>query len=130
MEFLIILSWVILGGLSAYFAQQRGRSPQAWFFIGLVFGIFGLIMLFILSPLTKENDAITVLPQPLEGEVLPVTNPEDNKDWFYVDQNYNQQGPVSYGTLLSLLDSQILTNESLVWSEGMSDWKEIRELDK
>lgn len=30
-------------------ASARGRSPAAWFFIGLIFGIFGLIAVLVME---------------------------------------------------------------------------------
>lgn len=34
---------------AAFFAQDRGRDPLNWYFIGLFLGIFGIVALFFLS---------------------------------------------------------------------------------
>lgn len=49
MEFLIIYS-LLFGGVTALAASARGRSGGAWFLIGLLFGIFGLIAVLVMKP--------------------------------------------------------------------------------
>ena len=39
----IIAQAVTCGGLCAYLANQKGHSTKAWFFVGLFFGVLGLI---------------------------------------------------------------------------------------
>ena len=39
----VIAQAVIAGGLCAYLAEQKGYSTGAWFFVGLLFGVLGLI---------------------------------------------------------------------------------------
>ncbi len=45
---------VIFGGLTAYLADQKGYGYAAWFFIGLFFGVCGLI---VCAGLPLEYDA-------------------------------------------------------------------------
>ncbi len=45
MEFAILF---ILASATAFFADKRGRNPAGWFFVGLISGVIGLIILFCL----------------------------------------------------------------------------------
>ena len=42
------------------------------------------------------------------------------KSYYYLDENGQQQGPIS----LSELMKNTITRDTLVWTEGMSDWKQ------
>lgn len=56
-----MLLWVVLslffGLASAHFAQKRGRDAVTWFVIGVLLGVFGVILLFILPPASREEMA-------------------------------------------------------------------------
>ncbi len=45
MEFLLI--WLLFGVVCAVIANTKGRSAFGWFFIGLLFGPFGLVVIFL-----------------------------------------------------------------------------------
>jgi hypothetical protein len=126
MELLVvILSWLVFGGAASYFASQRGRDPFAWFMIGMLLGILGLLLLFLLPPLENEKK------EPVEPEeIAPViTEPAERlTDWFYLDKNRIQVGPVAFNALKSAWDDKEITIETLVWREGMGEWKKVAEL--
>lgn len=46
---LFIFIWLAFAIVTAIAANARGRSPAAWFFIGLIFGIFGLIAVLVME---------------------------------------------------------------------------------
>lgn len=48
MTFLYI--WAAFSILTAIAASARGHNPIAWFFIGLIFGVFGLIAVLVMKP--------------------------------------------------------------------------------
>ncbi len=48
-------------------------------------------------------------------------------EWYY-SQDSKQKGPVSAADLIVLQKSDTLSGGSLVWREGMADWKEFREV--
>ncbi len=48
METIIILSWCACAILSAYIAYRKKRKVETWFFLGLFFGIFALILILLL----------------------------------------------------------------------------------
>lgn len=126
MELLVvILSWLVFGGAASYFASQRGRDPFAWFMIGMLLGILGLLLLFLLPPLESDKKE-AVEPE----EIAPViTEPAERlTDWFYLDKNRIQVGPVAFNALKRAWDDKEITIETLVWREGMGEWKKVAEL--
>lgn len=48
--------WIALAVLVAYCAVQKGRSVVGWFFLGLVFPIISLIVLWILNPIGFDDE--------------------------------------------------------------------------
>lgn len=126
MELLVvILSWLVFGGAASYFASQRGRDPFAWFMIGMLLGILGLLLLFLLPPLESDKQE-TIEPE----EIAPViTEPAERlTDWFYLDKNRIQVGPVAFNALKRAWEEKEITVETLVWREGMGEWKKVAEL--
>jgi hypothetical protein len=129
----LIVSFVIgllIGATTAYFAERRGRSPLIWFFVGAFLGIFGLILLFILTSYAakgaekgKSEPVVFAAAPPLVA--LPVVA---EKLWYYLDQKNQQYGPMPYAQIKDLLDRQELTIDTYVWCEGMENWKHISEL--
>lgn len=120
-----------IGGITAYFAEKRGRNPSIWFFLGMLFGVFGLILLFILPVSREETEKNSAEIPPeikkivAEPEPLPVI---EEKQWFYLDQKKQQFGPVLASQVQALLDKGELTSGSYVWSQGMAGWKKVGEL--
>ncbi len=56
MVFIIIFAYAILfGGVTSLAAKSRNRDPLTWFWIGFVFGIFGLIAVLVMQD-GKEDD--------------------------------------------------------------------------
>jgi hypothetical protein len=42
-------------------------------------------------------------------------------EWYY-EQNGERMGPVSEAVILSLRNSEIISDETLVWRQGLEDW--------
>ena len=51
-----------------------------------------------------------------------------DKEWYYLDTNRQQQGPVQFDRLKATWRDGKLTSETFVWSEGMDNWKKVDEL--
>jgi hypothetical protein len=51
----VLLLWVVCGGISAWLAWTKGRSVGAWFLCGLVFGVFGVIAAALARDQTSIN---------------------------------------------------------------------------
>lgn len=139
---LSIVIFTIAGGITAYFADRRGRDPVIWFFVGMLLGIIGLIILFILPSVKEGENQEEGLEeksnQPVmkfenkEAIIEPVKDPShlpfEQRQWFYLDVQHKQLGPVSFSTLKSLWESQNIQAQTYIWSEGMEEWKRIGEM--
>lgn len=47
-------------------------------------------------------------------------------DWYYLDSNVQQQGPVSFKELRQMFKNKQVTGETYVFGGDMSDWKQIK----
>lgn len=107
-------------------AEQRGRRPHVWFWIGVFFGLPGLITLFLLPKAVaeepkSEQEIVVAAAEPLEPD--PRT-----QSWFFVDSARAQQGPVTFRRLFTAWRDQLISADSLVWTEGMPEWQPIGQL--
>ncbi len=127
--FLSIVFWLLMGCATAYFANQRGRDPLVWFMLGMLLGLFGLLLLFLLPPVADEMPTeeaeYALLDQKHEG--VPSVQSHDYliKEWYYYDTAQQRQGPVRVETLKSLWSDGMLNEETFIWCEGMDNWKSI-----
>ncbi len=54
---------------------------------------------------------------------------DENSQWYYTDSNGQQAGPVNLAQLRALIQQSAVTDQSMVWTEGMDDWKQVSEVD-
>lgn len=139
---LSILFWILMGWLTSYFAQQRGRDPLLWFLIGMAFGLIGLLVLFLLPAVeeetqTKEEGSISPAEEEkwaegINGKTIPATAERiplnELTEWYYIDQEHKQQGPVSIALLKQAWVENRLDDHSYVWSDGIDSWKKVEEI--
>jgi len=125
-DLLTLVIAVLLASLTAYLAKGRGRSPALWFLIGMLFGIFALIALFLIPMVKPEGEK--------RGPVTIVAKPEavddafSLKSWFYLDAQRAQVGPIQLHALQELWKNQAIMASTYVWCEGMENWKKIADL--
>ncbi len=138
--FFKIFICLALGFATAYFARERGRDPRIWLLIGLLFGIFGLILVFILPRVeakSADQDEIEIFPMSstqAEEEEEAAASPflprgYKSKTWFYLSPDHQQVGPLSFLQLAEKWELRVLTEDSFVWCEEMDEWHQIGELD-
>jgi hypothetical protein len=131
-DFLSLVIAILLGSLTAYIAKGRGRSPGIWFFIGMFFGIFGLIALFFFPIIKLEGDLPSrrqmpppaITPPPLVETACPLTS----RDWFFLDREHKQLGPEPLAKLQELWRAGTIAGSTYVWCEGMENWKKIDDI--
>lgn len=131
MEMLAIAIWVLIGGITSHYAQQRGRGPIAWFMLGLLFGLFALLALFMMPSLAQDSEEQSINQDSgiLLSSIKEVSdNPYENTEWYYVNKEHEQQGPVSYHQLLELWNMYQVDLTTYVWCDGMLDWKRFDEV--
>lgn len=141
----LLLSFVILlliASFTAYYATRQGRNPVLWFIIGIAIGIFAPLILLFFPPVKNEQS---------DGDIptMTISNPdpslqnlaktpstqielkrqeEENKLWYYLDQNHQQIGPVSMIALRELWNRGQLELNSYVWTDGMEQWQKVDDL--
>ncbi len=119
--FNLILFWIFFGCIASYFAQKRGRHPILWFVLGLVLGVVGILLLFVLPK--KERKSRVVPPPRLDRSEQWL------KLWYYVDApTREQKGPMEFTELAQNWKEKQLSKESYIWGEGMGEWKKLNEL--
>ena len=126
MDIVFILSIIfscVFAFLSYHYASKRGRDPYIWFFLGFIFGLFGLIALFILPDIKKITSPS--LP-PKQQKYSPILYQE----WFYIDSNKEQQPPITFEKLKTMWNDGTLKSSSYVWTKGMDNWKQIKNHDE
>lgn len=138
----VLLSFILLliiASFTAYYANRKGRNPLLWFIIGVLLGIFApLILLFLSSVKPVDSDIPTMSvsnPDPsldqldqAPPQVNLQSSEEENKLWYYLDQNHQQIGPVSIIALRELWNRGQLEITSYVWSDGMEQWQKVDSL--
>jgi cytochrome bd-type quinol oxidase subunit 2 len=62
MELLLLIAWGFCGVLGAVIAPQRGRDAASWFFLGLFFGIFAILLLLVLPSVVEPAPAARAKP--------------------------------------------------------------------
>lgn len=130
MMILTTILMMFIGTLTAYLAVRRGRDPYIWFAIGILLGIFGIALLYILPSLKEETAALENTLDKNKNTVIPaVCELLPAKEWFYIDEDGKQHGPVTMEVMKKLWDDDLITGATFVWSEGMDKWKRVREVE-
>jgi hypothetical protein len=80
--------WLILGSTCGLIAHKRGRNLYLWFFVGLFFGLLGLLTLLFVTRKRRVTENTTVTVTNLEP-VKPLPLPEEaQKFWYYLDKDH------------------------------------------
>jgi hypothetical protein len=131
-----IVLLIFFGSISSYLAKQRGRDPVGWFMIGMLLGILAPLLLLLLPNLTEQEDKPLQDIEENEDQKLARLEPtppppEENynlKEWFFLNDQGVQNGPMGFHMLKQAWKEGVLFGHSYVWSEGMSGWKRIEEM--
>ncbi len=116
---LILFMGIVMGSITAYYAKQKNKDPFIWFFVGFLFGMLGLLSLFIISNFQAKREAQNQ-PPPAPKPVAPAV---PQKFWYYLDQENRQFGPVSFDALNSAWKEGKITVNTFVWNEDLDGWK-------
>lgn len=135
--FLAFIVNAIIGAACVHFSKKKGRyDPTGWFLLGFLFGVFALAVLLLLPTkeqmqLATEAEAAKAKARDNPSLALPppvLTTTLEKRDWFYLDEKHAQQGPIDLTLLKEHCKSGQITDSTLMWSEGMLDWKQLKEL--
>lgn len=121
------LIYIAFGALSAYFAKKRGKDPFLWFFLGALFGIFGLLFL-IFDPKAKRQKKGPGAQEANTIDITPSFDPRHNeKFWYYLDAQNKRFGPMSFDAIHRLYKEATLSPQSFVWNESLESWKPLKD---
>ncbi len=114
--------WLIFGATSAYMARTRGKNPYLWFFLGMFFGVFGILALYLTSRSKKKKEPTTI-------DITPQFYPihKDNL-WYYLDPANLQNGPMSFDALVGAFKAGKVSDKTYVWNETLENWKPFSDL--
>lgn len=124
------LALVTIGAVSAFLAKKRGKNPVLWFFLGMLFGIFGLIFLFFSRPTPSRSPRAQAQPKndPNTIDITPkVDSAAKETFWYYLDPDNTQQGPMSFDGLVRAFREGKLSGNTYVWNETLDNWKPLSE---
>lgn len=82
----ILLIWLCFAAVTAIAASAKGRSGFGWFFVGLLFGPFGLIAALVISSPAKAAINPTTPP--------PSVSPPDTKPCPYCAETIKAEAKV------------------------------------
>ena len=127
---LSIFIWFAVGMITANLAKQRGRDPYMWFFIGMLLGIFGILVLYLLPIVKPGEDTGEAKSEVIIVEEVPQEPVQlfHLKDWHCIDTAKEQKGPLTFRELKSLWSEGKLLPQSYVWTEGMLVWQPIEKI--
>ena len=147
----LLFTGVLIGALTAYLANGRGRDPVRWFFIGMLCGVFGLIALFFFPVIPQEGQEGSksnrdrnkfqnesgnqsgnqsgpqVSPESTQI-VTPIVEDPLAKPWYYLDEKHQKYGPIAVDSLEKLFIEKKITSRTYMWTQGMEGWKRLEEL--
>ena len=142
----VILCWVMMGSVSAYIAKQRNRNPISWFFIGLLFSFFGLLLLLALPSKTTDdstktedvkvpdikaayNEAAAYSDDSIyPHENMPRISRDSTIDWYFVYNRSKIIGPLKLSELRKSLIENKMDSNTYIWCEEYTDWTQINML--
>lgn len=111
---------LIVGILTGRYAARKGYG-RIWFFLGLLFGLSALIVLFFLPNKKKEKQKTPPNPSLVNHAFSQV-------QWFYLDSLNQQIGPISFPQLVQAWKEKTTHANSYVWSEDLANWEIIENL--
>lgn len=71
------------------------------------------------QPFTSQQPQGAALPPPIPVQVM-----------YYYAANGQQLGPVSFDKLKELFANRTINRDSLVWKQGLMDWKALKEIEE
>lgn len=145
---------IIIASITSYYAEKKGRNSTVWFILTILFGPIVPLILFFLSTLNADGSTETVeQKKKKEEETLALLNTpttplqavgseaaanidkneqmaylQEDKLWYYLDQDHRQYGPISLIGLRELWNNGKVDLNSYAWSEGMASWEKIENL--
>lgn len=131
LEIFLIFS-LITGGLASYVAKKKGKDPLFWFFIGALFGMLGVFILFFFPTTEKKKKLAYAGPQQSDKDTPPSHTTTLSSflryEWYYLTKDEAQIGPLSFFSLQQEWHNKAIDDTTLVWNSSLSDWTPIKQI--
>jgi len=121
---LLIFSSVCFGILCSKIAGKKNRITSYWFFLGFLFGLIALIVIYFLKPCIDKKNFIKKT-QPFDFFII-LNN--DKNYWYYLDTNKKQIGPMSAKALFDTYLQRKISNNTFIWNDTMNDWIKLKDV--
>ncbi len=121
--YILLFFWITFGLISSLIASKRDRNIYAWFILGMLFGIFGILALYLLP--SKRNIAG---PIPIGVNIKKDPTIKEQNFWYYLDNEKTQYGPMSFTGLKDALLEGKVSSTTYVWNDTMDEWKKFKEI--
>jgi hypothetical protein len=119
-----LLCLFAIGFVGAYVAKKRKLNPFFWFGICAFFGLIPLLIFIFLPRFLKKPKANT--PPPVKA-APPLPFPAETI-WYYLDENEQQMGPMSFVKLQEMKFNKKLHEDTYIWNEIMTYWKQWKDV--
>ena len=116
-----LLLGILIGGITAYIAQIRGRNLFLWFGLGVLLGVFALLILLLLPSEREEEIEMQkkMKEEQKESEIFT------NAIWHFLDKEHKNQGKGAFEEVKKNWEEGSIDPATLVWAEGMGEWEKI-----
>lgn len=126
--FINVIICTLCGYLSFRAAQKKKMNPWFGFFVGSLFGLLGLIVIYFF-PQKKPSLELPQKSPFTEKQNIFFNNPAfQEKLWHYVGKNKEVSEAISLYKMKSEFQKGKITMDTYIWTEAMSDWKKVKEL--
>lgn len=125
----IVLFWIFFGFLCSYIARKKARNPNLWFWLGILLGIVGVLLIAFLPKQVirrRRRNSKVVVEEQLAAENQVTFQPSEH--WFYLDKTRASKGPLTLQELQKIWKEEECSESTYLWKEGMEGWKHLKEL--
>ena len=117
MSLLLFICFVaVVGVIASRMAKLKGRDPVMWFWLGVLFGLIALIVLYFLKDLKSSKESPEV-------HVVEEKKLDSAGVWYFLDQKQSPAGPFSFDDIRAMFKEGSLSTSSYLWYEEWTDWK-------
>ncbi len=130
----IIFSFIIsliFGFWAFQLAKKQQRNPWFWFSLGVLLGIFGILLLFIVEEIAwRKSSKIVEKTFALSSEEnLFFENQENSqKFWYFINEEEQSEGAMSFQKFRELYEDKKIHSLTYVWNASLPTWQRLKDL--
>lgn len=119
-----LLCFFAIGFAGAYVAKKRKLNPFFWFGICAFFGLIPLLIFIFLPQVLQKQKAKN---RPPLKKAPPLPFPAETI-WYYLDENEQQKGPMSFVKLQEMKLSGSVLEDTYIWNETFTHWRQWKDV--